>query len=639
MKRARTDSTEELLDIIRGNGDERERRGFASKSSFKRLVKGKTKKRNALPRALGSFFSFGRKAVIGVDINADFIDVVKLTKQGSRSRVLGMERLSLSPSEYPGTPGFSRALSRVLSQYYKEGSGCEIWALLRTSEVDVTPLVLPKMPTRRLSLAVYWQLQKEKKFEEVEYVLDYREQGFIKDNELSKVDIVTCLAKRADVQQLAGYFFEAGIRLDGITVIPIALCALYRAGWTPDSDGVAANIHIDFNFTCITILSKGRILFSRTIKFGINSLIEDLLDTYNSSDAGDGLVMPSNGQDSKTLNMEIDDARAVIEAYISGTQAKHGIVGSQMSREEIFAAISGSLDRVSRQAERTLDYFSQNYQRRCNRLHLSGIIFTNKRIAEFLSSQLGLNGQLFDPLQEVGHGRMVKGLKVGSQAMRFNEAVALALSSLESTLNLKHTYKERAKNAVKVMVSNMVALATLLLVMLAVGSYLWGMSVVEDRSLTLKGLEARLSQGASVDEVKLQLMAGKAGLRQTRVRDVVTRYRSLALLTEISDLVPDGVRILSLEFDLGLDPTLVKANEAKKVEQASNPDDSAPVRNVVLDGIILAGEHGHETMLVRLMANLKSSLLFDSVLVQKSDVEVFVPEGVVMHFIIKASLT
>ncbi len=635
-KKARTDSTEELLDIIRGNGDEREQRAVASKSSSKRLVSGKIKKKAAPPKASGSFFPFGRKTVIGVDINADFIDVVKLTKQGGRSRVLGMERLSLSAAEFPGTPGFPRALARVMGRYYKGGSDCEVWALLRTSEVDVTPLVLPKISSRRLSLAVYWQLQKEKKFEDSEYVLDYREQGFLKENGVAKVDVVTCLAKQGDVQQLASYFSEAGIHLDGITVIPVALRSLYQAGWTPASDGVAANIHIDFNFTCITILSKGRILFSRTIKFGINSLIEDLLDTYNSSAGGDDLAMPSDAQNLGIEAMEIADGRAIIEAYISGSKAKRGVVGSQMSRKEIFAAISGSLDRVSRQAERTLDYFSQNYQKRCNRLHLSGIIFTNNKIADFLSNQLGLEGQLFDPLQEVGDGRMVKGLKLGSQAMWFNEAVALALSSMDSTLNLKHTYKQRAKNAAKIMASNLLALAALVLVALAVGSYLWGTSVVEDRSLTLKGLEAKLSQGASVDEIKLQLMAGKAGMRQARVRDVVSRYRSLALLTEISDLVPEGVRILSLEFDLGVDPILIEANEAK---QEAKPDDAAPLREVLLDGIILADEREHETMLVRLMANLKSSLLFETVSVQKNDVEVFVPEGAVMHFVIKASLT
>ncbi len=46
---------------------------------------------------------------------------------------------------------------------------------------------------------------------------------------------------------------------------------------------VAATLHMDAGFSCITISSGGKLLFCRTIKSGANSMAEALLENLGSA--------------------------------------------------------------------------------------------------------------------------------------------------------------------------------------------------------------------------------------------------------------------------------------------------------------------------------------------------------------------
>ena len=121
------------------------------------------------------------------------------------------------------------------------------------------------------------------------------------------------------------------------------------------------------SFSCITIYEGSNIHFSRTIKFGMDSLASELADAYN-----EGLV--DKGRKSGR-NMDLETARLLLNAKLFQGEAPHGVPGENMTEQGVFDAVRVSLERVARQAERTLEFYAQNHHQRCGHLHLSGADF------------------------------------------------------------------------------------------------------------------------------------------------------------------------------------------------------------------------------------------------------------------------
>jgi Tfp pilus assembly PilM family ATPase len=632
MRDKRANSTEELLDVIRGNGTPDVPASKARRNRFSLHRKRATAARPRARKAGMPLFRMGAQASIGVDISEDFVDLVKVQQRENRSRILSSERLALDETCRPGSKGFLALLGDLLDRHCGKGRP-DIWSLLRTSEVDVTRLKLPRMPVRRLGSAVYWQLQKEKKFDEAEFVLDFRDQGLVQEGGASRHDIIACLAKRSDVDRLSGWFSAVGRPLAGVTVVPTSFQRIYAVGWAPERAIIAANIHIDSNFTCITIFSEGRILFSRTIKFGTNSLAEDLMESWNSRASGDELVMPSDDDfgDFAAVLLSAEDARLCVEQALSGDV--DSIVAEDCPpREAVLRSVMHSLERVSRQTERTLDYFTQNFGARADGLHLSGVVFTNPMVEEYFISQLGLAAEKFDPVAQAVGAETTRRSPV--QRMGLNETLGVAMASAKNTLNLLVTYKARELAASRKRVMDLVSLGTVALAAVLAGAFLWGDRQLENRKRELQALEAGLRGQVVVDESTLELAAAKTSLRHERVRRVVDRYEPLAVLAEISGMMPEGVRLLRMECALGAAGSKKEeGKEAKATEQAGTGD-----RKVVLEGVIMGEQREQDTLLARLLANLESSALFKDVSVVSGEAEVFVPEGRVLHFSVEALL-
>lgn len=627
-QKARADSTEELLDVIRA-GDAK---GTDDAKGRPRLWR-KRHSGNGGGMRRHRGFSLGLnvagKAGIGVDITSESIDIIKLSRKDNKARLLMLERIELDEDVQPGKPGFSSVLAEVLGRYCDKPKDCSIWALLRTSEMDVSRLKLPKMPAKRLPAAVYWQLQKEKKFDDKEYILDYIEQGELVEQGVAKHDIITCLAKREDVLALERVFTEAGHALSGITLVPAAFQAVYDTGFGPHIEEAAANIHIDSDFTCITIFSEGRMLFSRTIKFGINSIADDLMEGYNSSSGPDDeLTMPTEeNQVEKQRTMTRRDAvRMVEEVLLDKREGAGGAYG--LSAGQVLDSVVESLERVGRQTDRTLEYFAQNFGVRADQLHLSGAVFANSRVVDFLVSQLGLPVAPFDPIGQLKTKSKSALLDDPVQRVKFNENLALALCRRGRTLNLLYTYKGRRFEARRRLVRNVGSLVSMLLTLVLAGLFVYGDRQVRERHDELAALSARLLENPVVEESQMQLMAARTGARQVRIGKVAERYRSVAVLQDVSGLLPEGVRLLALRLDLGEEPETGRAQARTQDEQAGP--------TAVLDGIVLGDTRSAETRLTRLLANLENSPLFSEVNVALSQEQAFVPEGAVLHFVLEA---
>lgn len=619
-KRNRADSTEALLDVIRDDGERQLNFGgvLSRPVSKRRGKKAKSSKRPppgacSAPKSR-SFYRFSRRSVLGVDIALDGITAVKVSGDDSR-RLLDIQSVPLESGRGADDPDIVAKLRAVLGRIYS--SGCDVWVLHRAPDVDICTVRVPRSSGRDLENAVYWQLQKDRRFSDREFVLDMRAQEAVSEGAVPKVEVLTALANRQDVERLQRRIREAGYRATGITAIPAAFQNIYRTGWTPCQGGLTASLHVGATFSCITIYEGAFIRFSRTIKFGLDSMAEELAESLLLG----RLPGVEPGQE-----MDLKTARQLLVGKLLGMPLDRSLPGREASVDAVFATIQDSLERVARQAERTLDYYSQHFHERCERLHLSGRIFGSEKVAEYISGQLALEMEVFDPLGAIDLSH-VQGARTLGERMAMNEAVAVALSDQGRTLNLAHTYVARRRDRIKRYAANAVSAAAMLLALTLGGVFVWSGEAAEDLRHQAEALEERLVEGVPLDQDDLTRLAARVNAHRSVLRSAAQRYEALAVLTELQRLTPDRVRLLNLNMEL-----------IPPVAGAGAPSQGAPVRLLVLDAVVLGGERNFETDLTRYLIGLKASPLFGDVMVQKSEVRDFVPEGEVLHVILHLQL-
>ncbi|HWR04929.1 MAG TPA: pilus assembly protein PilM, partial [Humidesulfovibrio sp.] len=595
------------------------------------------------------FGQTGKPFSIGVSISGPslFLAVVKQ----SNGALSVARRFLMQPDQAPGEKGFATFLNQCLSSLGFAPSSVDIWAVLRSSDLDLNVLSVPKLSGSKLDAAVYWTLQKDKKFAEAEYVLDYLPLGPTAEAKEPRLDVLTCLARRTDVDRLQAAFAAAGCPLTGITAIPNALLALYKLPGAPAGHTLAANIHVEPDFSAIGLYAKDRLLFSRFIRSGAGSMAEalaehfqDLLKPKSQLLADLELPLPGAGENGADAAQEplpaLDSAQAqeLLRHLLLGAPrpdfAREEYI---LPAEEVLEIISPAIERLARQVERTLEYYASSQQARCDALHLSGEIFGCPAIAQALAGQLGFPTVIFDPVALVRAGAEHAS---AADRMALAPALAAALAQPDKGINLISNYKVRTTQEAKRVVTRSIilGLAGLMVLIGLAGLVLERGNTAKRAELSvLKAQSAAL--GPLADESTLQLTVEQYRLRQDALRLASTRLLAPAAMADISRRAPQNIRILTLTAEYP-QPEETKAAAPPPPGQTSAP---APAQNgktapgsqgsIVIEGVVMGERAGFDAALSRFIIDLQGSPMFQMPVVNESGLKELGDGGQVLYFV------
>lgn len=612
-KRDRLDSTEALLQVIREGASPQGAPDLVSPAAPAAPSRKARIRRSRFSLGLGGL---RRGAVLGVDLREDSLALVKMSR-GDSPRVLDAARMPYPPGLTPDSPDFPQFLGGCLSRMNGGLAQAEIWALIRGSDFDLIPVLIPKVPPRRVEESAYWKLQKERKFSDEDSVLDLRVQGPVSDKGVDKIEVLACLARREDVDAVARLFSRAGVQLAGMTAIPgVQLNALRRS--TDASDGIAAILHMDAGFSCITISEGRKLLFCRTIKSGANSMAEALMESMT-----DAVQVQS---------LDLAAARRLVSAKLLGQECADASSGTDP--EAVFQVVEPALGRLARQVERTLDYFFANFGQRVDRLVFSGELFACAQVRNFMAGQLGLREETFDPL--LHRGDLARwGLAEEPDRLDMALAGALAMSDDAFTLNLHRNYRGRAEARRRARLNDMVAAAAALLIVLVGGLYFVEQAQVRGREAELRRMEQTLARfQPPLEAPALLKLAGEVGVLRRDLKDAGERLETLAVLAELSTILPPNVKVLNLTLDFGKAAAPAPAGQPAQGAAAK----SASTRLMVVDAMILGDPGEFDTTLSRFLIELDASPLFGAPVIHSNSVQDFVPEGKVMHVVLHIGL-
>ncbi|WP_460139198.1 hypothetical protein [Salidesulfovibrio brasiliensis] len=607
--RRKANSTEDLLELIREDDSPVADRVTTREQSTESPVRsggGQESSFNgsaATKKACGiktNFSSRGlRKVLIGVDVREDCIDFARLSKGG----VDEIKRVTLEPGVVPGTEAFADVLRSSLAALCGPKGKPPVWVVLRGGELDMTPLRLPKKGAgRHLSETVYWKLKQEKKFDETESIFDFHNEGTLTEGGIEKVEIMAAMAARADVETLAAAFVEAGCEPEGIVPMPSVLQNAYGCNMVPSEPGLTVSVHIDSSFSCISIFEGSRLHFTRIIKSGANSMGESLMMHLHSS----GVRLGS-----------IAEVRELLLDMLEGRPPEEGSPLADMDENHLFAVVSPALHRLSRQAERTIQYYNTQNETHCDRVHFSGEPFVSPRIAEFMGGQLGLPYEVLGFTQGVTVPR-------GASAMSFTPAILAALSREERTLNLLNNYRERAFRKTWKRINFGAGVAALLVLLGIVGAFGWMKLNVMEVEAAVADAKARYNSiNPKISRSMLEDMAAKLIRGYDRIDGVDRRYEPLAALAELTRLTPKDVKLLGVNME---SPSAAPQGDGQKA--------ATPPGVLVVDAVVLNSPAGYEAGLSSFLVGLEDSPIFGLPVVHSATLREMVPEGQVYHVVL-----
>jgi hypothetical protein len=296
------------------------------------------------------------------------------------------------------------------------------------------------------------------------------------------------------------------------------------------------------------------------------------------------------------------------------------------------------IERLARQVERTLDYFAQAQQLRCDALHLSGEIFNSPQVMEAVGAQLGFNPLTFDAAAIVGRGAEHA---APEDRMCLAPAIAAALALPERGINLLRTYKTRtAENAKRTVTRALVlGLAGCMLLVGATGFWIEHGNSVKRKELAK--VQAQLaSLGPTVDEASLQASVSLFKQRQDGLRQAAERFLPSEVLTELALRLPANAKVLSVTMDLkGPSAPTAVPGQPQAPPQPGNPASPLQGRNLlVIEGIITGAKKDFDATLSRLIIDMQASPLFTLPVVHQTSLKDLGSEGQVLFFVLHAGV-
>ncbi|WP_027371634.1 hypothetical protein [Desulfovermiculus halophilus] len=530
--------TQRLLELIRSKGQNRQEPPESSDPLQPAS--------NAVGRRLRPAKNMTR---IGVEIADGRICIAGTASGKGQSRLFlwKMADYGSDPQTEQGARELKKILSTALTQNGKPpGQNIEFWASWEFSREDVHLLTLPMMKKKDIPAALNWHLKRRVDVDLAASVLDFEILGQVTEGNVSKYQILAVLVPQKEVTGLQQAFARAGYPLSGITPAALADLNLFRSSCLSPAVPNIALMHIGAHTSRIVIARHQHLYLQRRIRTGSKTLLEDLpAPEPESSEEGPD----SEGTDPETL------LQTLLQSQEQGS-AQSADAGQETGHLQ--AAIEPGVDRLIRQVERTLSYYTRNLGfDPVQRLYLSGRLAAIPDVQSQFARTLDLEVKPLDGF--AGNlGQTAPQPSSPAQRLSLGTALGLSLSRPDQTLNFLRTFAQKARDRTMLRTRlAAIAAVTVLLGVLA-GFHLWQQVHIAAREGALQEAAQRAEQlDTRITALQKQISTlepdGKSRSRSQLLRlvqakysywrEYADRFQPLAYLSEIFARLPDQARI------------------------------------------------------------------------------------------------
>lgn len=604
-------STERLLNVIRGAQE-------PSSGSDDATTKSSSIKKHSdkFPLNFSRLFVGKHRARVGIDIGREEIRLAKMTNTSDgRPLLVDQKIVKFSKQIAKGSREFNDLLKTTIKEFAGSVNECDIWAMMSAADVNVHHLKIPIVPKNQLDNVIFWTAKKENPFDEKTMIFDYEIQGEITDQGVPKTSVMVYSAPQAEIEKIKNIFSAIGVALAGITIVPFAIQNIFRTNWIAAGDDVFASLYFGFDFSRIDIFSKNNLVMTRGIKTGISSMMEAIEESIAET-------IPGRTVDREREKQILQELCADPEKSITD---EDGFVWSQSS---VLEMISPAMERLTRQVERTLEYYTTSVGfERVEKIYMSSAMEVfYSHLLQNIGGQLDVKRELFDPFQVKNDETAAAHLNLAERISMIT-AIGLALSDRKHTPNAIFTYLEKNKELKRKRVNQGIfaAFGVALVICLAVLSF----QVIENRHLAGKKQklekEIALLQPLLSREI-INVLAAEIKTDNAISRQYSKKYKGLALIGELVSQTPENIKLTSVRI------VFPRAGVSAEKEDENS---TAKNEELTIEGVVLGDRTELDALLAQYVLKLDNSPVFSGVVLQNSSNAQFKKKEV-MQFTINA---
>jgi type IV pilus assembly protein PilM len=611
-KRDEVSSTERLLDLIRDDSNsEYSAKGMTSQKSFGHRLK----------NIFNNPVSFRKSITIGVDLGHDDIKMVKISRiSDQKYEMLEYARIPFEQDVDRKSPQFPQFLRPILTDFCGSSKNIELWCTIPSARVETRQIRIPKVNQKQIPNSVYWSYKKLSSFDERTNIFDFEILGEVEEGDRPKIDVMAYTAPETEIKELKEVFSRAGFPLRGISIVPFAFQSILRAGRIETDEMNVSSLYIGRDWSRIDIFSEGSLMLSRGIKAGVKTMIE-ALRTEIEGNLFELSIAKSPTKDSarirtikKKLKNELDQAHQLFFGVIHDSAPSALDERQRLLKEDkIFKMILPALERLVRQVERTLRHFSLNYDNaRVGKIYISSGVNPHRRIVDYIGEELAIPTETLNPFADsTNFLSLAPSPSEPSEQSSYVPAMGMALSSNTFTPNFLYTYKDKQKAARTQWVNRGVFAGFLLVMAACVGVSFWQDRLVQDKEYQLQQLQRQLKNVTlRVDKNLILKLVAETQASRRAIKEIGQKYYGVAVISEITQLTPPSVRLISVSTKLNSPPGRKKGKKK-----------AAKKRTLVLDGIVEGDRLILESTLAAYLMELKNSPMLAQPKISKKSFE------------------
>jgi Tfp pilus assembly PilM family ATPase len=492
--------------------------------------------------------------------------------------------------------GFSSFLQAQLHKFCDNLKKPSLWCALPRESVKVYNVTIPKVPDNEIANTIYWNLQKEHPFNPDDSIIDFDLVKEIQEDSITKLLAIVYLARQPEVDRLKELFHKTGYTPTGISTPTVALQNEIRRGLFNCEDESFSRLVVGENKSFIEIYYRNTLVFSRDIKTGIASFIDSLMEMA----ASRGIILTE------------DQCRTLIMAEDREVAALAGGYGLFNDGErDIFSLELPAPVRLIRQMERTFGFYQNNFQvPRCTAIFISGISFSDTRLADYLSTEIGIPCHVHTPFDTLSRPITILGSDNADGGYKLVPPFDMALSEPDETRNFLIPRALREKKRQETKVSKIAIFSTALLLTACSAIFFWQYGQIQEKQIALQASNGQLSKGMFTDEAQANtlLMSELSKFQEysSSITNLATRYLPSALLGQITLSLPPEIKLRRYSLD-------------EKIKNGSDKNNEKGMRRVNLEGIVTGNPHNMEFILARYINTIvQSSFIVSAIVIEKS---------------------
>ncbi|MFO8071390.1 MAG: type IV pilus assembly protein PilM [Polyangia bacterium] len=317
---------------------------------------------------------FEGKHLVGVDIGTSAVKVLQVRESGKGVHLAKYGVEPLPPqSIVDGHVMNSGAVVDALRKIYKDLNikQREIALSISGNSVIIKKLNLPLMKRDELEEQIQWEAEQHIPFDINEVEIDYN--ILWESQEVGQMDVLLVAAKKDEIQDLVVVSREARLRPMVVDIDAFAVQNVYEMNYGYDEGETVALLNVGSEVTTVNILNGGVSQFTRDITNGGSSITEEI---------------------QKQLQVSYDEA----EAYKAGG----GIHSQEVIPEEVDGIISGVVDSLAGEIQRSLDFYMATSNRgEVEHVFLSGGTAKIPYLRSAIERRSRVPVELLDPFRRV----------------------------------------------------------------------------------------------------------------------------------------------------------------------------------------------------------------------------------------------